>query len=138
MPLAAVPVALHLLSRLAPPSLRFPAVRFLRSSPMPLQGRRRWQDVLLMGLRTLLVAVAVLLAAAPRWQELPQVLGASEKGVAAVLDSSASMAACAGEFQEELQALPRNVRFWRTDGRECASWQDWRPGLTATEPRMAL
>lgn len=138
LPLAAVPVALHLLSRLAPPALRFPAVRFLLSSPMPLQGRRRWQDVLLMAVRTLLVAAAVLLAAAPRWQELPQTLDASEKAVAAVLDSSASMAAYAGEFQEELQKLPRNVRFWRTDGRECASWQDWRPGLTAPESRMAL
>lgn len=113
-PLALVPVILHLLSRIAPQSLRFPTTRFLHNSPMPLQGRRRWQDILLMFLRTALIATIVLLLAQPTWETPTIPTTSTKEGIVAILDVTPSMCACIEELRREAIALPSDTTFLST------------------------
>ncbi len=110
-PLVAVPVVLHLLSRLAPRKLRFPGIRFLRSAPMPLRGRRRWQDLLLMALRCLIIGCGVLLAAGIRWDERKSDVSSTEKGICAILDTSASMEPVVETMGYLAFGLPRETHY---------------------------
>jgi hypothetical protein len=61
----AVPVILHLMNREMPRRLVFPSTRFLRRAQLPPEGRRRLRDLLLLLLRLLALAVAVLAFARP-------------------------------------------------------------------------
>lgn len=110
-PLALVPVILHLLSRISPRSLRFPATRFLRNSPMPLQGRRHWQDILLMIIRTALLTILVLLMARPSWTNPPEETHHEQEGIAAILDTSPSICACIEGLRAEASALSKDTYF---------------------------
>ena len=136
-PLALVPVILHLLSRIAPLSLRFPTTRFLHNSPMPLQGRRRWQDILLMLVRTALIAVIVLLIAQPCWKNPPTSLMPEKEGCIAILDVSPSMYACVDELRDETTKLPADTTFITTENQP-TSPNDWIIGFTAPGPSKAL
>jgi Aerotolerance regulator N-terminal len=62
---AAIPVLLHLLARREPPTVLFPAVRYLVSTTREHQRRLKLQNLLLLLLRTLLIVLLVLAAAAP-------------------------------------------------------------------------
>jgi hypothetical protein len=65
LPAAALPLVLHLLARRQPPTLSFPAVRYLQQVTREHQRRLKLQHWLLLIVRTLLVLVLVLAAAAP-------------------------------------------------------------------------
>lgn len=63
--LAAVPLLLHLVARREPPTVVFPAVRYLEEASRRHQRRLHLQHWLLLLVRTLLVAALVLAAAGP-------------------------------------------------------------------------
>jgi hypothetical protein len=62
---AAVPLILHLVARREPPSVPFPAVRYLEETARRHQRRLHLQHWLLLAIRTLLIIVIVLAAAGP-------------------------------------------------------------------------
>ena len=62
---AAIPLVLHLLARREPPTVVFPAVRYLITTTREHQRRLKLQHLLLLLLRTLLVIALVLAAAGP-------------------------------------------------------------------------
>ena len=62
---AAIPVLLHLLARREPPTVVFPAVRYLITTTREHQRRLKLQHLLLLLLRTLLIVALVLAAAGP-------------------------------------------------------------------------
>ena len=65
--LAAVPIILHLIARREPPTVVFPATRYLADATRLHQRRLQLQHLLLLLLRTLLIAALVFAAAGPRW-----------------------------------------------------------------------
>lgn len=65
--LAAIPLILHLLARREPPTVVFPATRYLAQAARQHQRRLQLQHLLLLLLRTLLVIALVLAAAGPSW-----------------------------------------------------------------------
>ena len=62
---AAIPAVLHLLSRLSPPTVPFPAVRYLAETEQRQSRRLKLRHLLLLLLRTGLIASLVLAAARP-------------------------------------------------------------------------
>lgn len=62
---AAIPILLHLLARRQPPTVVFPAVRYLVTTTSEHQRRLKLQNWLLLLLRTLLLATLVMAAAGP-------------------------------------------------------------------------
>ena len=90
MALVSVPVMLHLLNLRQPQKVVFPSVRFLRKSRQPQEGRRRLRDLLQLFLRMLLIVLASLLLAGPRWQK-PTVANGGRRLAMIVMDDSASM-----------------------------------------------
>src|SRR5215212_11348068 len=89
---AAIPVLLHLLARREPPTLLFPAVRYLITTTREHQRRLKLQHLLLLLLRTLLIVVLALAAAGPT---LPRrgVTGHAPSALVLVLDNSPSSGA---------------------------------------------
>ena len=65
LPLAALPLLLHLVARREPPTVTFPAVRYLQDATREHQRRLRLRNLLLLLARTLLVLSLVLAAAGP-------------------------------------------------------------------------
>ena len=65
--LAGIPILLHLLARREPPTVLFPATRYLANAAKEHQRRLRLQHLLLLLIRTLLVVALVLAAAGPSW-----------------------------------------------------------------------
>ncbi|HEU4569860.1 MAG TPA: BatA and WFA domain-containing protein, partial [Gemmatimonadales bacterium] len=91
----AVPILLHRRRWREPPTVPFPAVRYLQDATREFQQRLRWRDRLLLLLRLLLLAALVFAAAGP---SLP-LRGAGPHAPAAlalVLDNSLSSGAVAG------------------------------------------
>jgi hypothetical protein len=95
LPLAALPVILHLLARREPPTVAFPSVRYLRTATEEHQRRLKLQHWLLLLLRTLLILALVLVAAGPS-VPLSGVPGHAPTALAMILDNSASSAAVHG------------------------------------------
>ncbi len=62
---AAIPVLLHLLARREPPTVAFPAVRYLIATTQEHLRRLKLQNLLLLLVRTVLIAALVLAAAGP-------------------------------------------------------------------------
>lgn len=62
---AAIPVLLHLLARREPPTVEFPAVRYLIATTQEHLHRLKLQNLLLLAARTLLIVAIVLAAAGP-------------------------------------------------------------------------
>jgi len=91
---ALVPLIIHLLERRRVPRLAFPSLRFLRELNRRQTRRLRWQRLLLLALRMLLVALVAFALARPT------LLGAlaslfpedAPRAVALLVDNSASMA----------------------------------------------
>lgn len=149
LPLAAAPLLIHLLGRDRPPRLVFPTLRFLRPTPVSVQGRRRWQDILLMVVRMALLATLCLLAAGPFLSSKPSVEdaaeGADRRGVAILLDDSASMRGNRGTLPEEFREFRERAgegdcRVWRIGGHpeELSGDGEWRGGWCAGRPGLAL
>src|ERR1041385_1627309 len=92
---AAIPLLLHLFARRLPPTVIFPATRYLAETARASHRRLTLQHWLLLLIRTLLVVALVLAAAGPTWPSgsaathAPAALGI-------VLDNSLSSAATAG------------------------------------------
>jgi hypothetical protein len=92
---AAIPILLHLLARREPPTVVFPAVRYLVSTTREHQRRLKLQNWLLLFLRTLLVVVLVMAAAGPT-VPLRGVPGHVPTALVLILDNSPSSGTMAG------------------------------------------
>lgn len=92
---AAVPILLHLVQRREPPTIPFPAVRYLQDATREHQRRLRLQHWLLLLVRTLLIAALVFAAAGP---SVPRsnVATHAPSALVLVLDNSASSGAVVG------------------------------------------
>ncbi len=93
LPLAALPVALHLLFRRRSPVVLFSTTRFIRASMQRTAARRRVQKWLLLAARVLMVLLLVFIAAQPA-KRLAASLTGGEGGssvAAIVVDTSYSM-----------------------------------------------
>lgn len=105
---AGLPLLLHLVQRRQPPTIPFPAVRYLVNASEQHQKRLRLRNWLLLALRMLLIAALVTAAAGPTLRS-----GGAHAPTALVLilDNSASTAAVSGgtvEF-DRLRAAARAV-----------------------------
>ncbi len=107
---AAIPLLLHLLARREPPTVVFPAVRYLVSTTREHQRRLKLQNWLLLLLRTLLVATLVMAAAGPT-VPLSGVPGHAPSALVLVVDNSPSSGTMVGGSPQlsQLVAAGRNI-----------------------------
>ena len=107
---AAIPILLHLLARREPPTVVFPAVRYLVSTTREHQRRLKLQNWLVLFLRTLLVALLVLAAAGPT-APLRGVAGHAPSALVLIVDNSPSSGSMAGGSPQlaQLVAAARGV-----------------------------
>jgi len=101
---AAIPILLHLLARREPPTVVFPAVRYLVSTTREHQRRLKLQNWLLLFLRTLLVALLVMAAAGPT-APLRGVAGHAPSALVLIVDNSPSSGSMAGGSPQLAQLL---------------------------------
>jgi Aerotolerance regulator N-terminal len=101
---AAIPVLLHLLARREPPTVVFPAVRYLLTTTREHQRRLKLQNLLLLLLRTVLIVLLVLAAAAPTLP-LSGVPGHAPSALVLVVDNSPSSGAVSGGAPQLRQLL---------------------------------
>jgi len=95
LPLAALPLLLHLVQRRDPPSVVFPAVRYLRQVSEEHQRRLRIRHHLLLLVRTALILLLVLAAANPTARRGAP-MSHTPTALVVVLDNSPSSGAVAG------------------------------------------
>ena len=105
---AAIPILLHLLARREPPTVVFPAVRYLVSTTREHQRRLKLQNWLLLFLRTLLIVLVVLAAAAPTIPE-SGVPGHAPTSLVLIIDNSPSSGAVV-EGAPQLRQLQEAAR----------------------------
>jgi hypothetical protein len=103
---AGIPILLHLLQRREPPTVVFPAVRYLIAATQQHQRRLRLQNWLLLLLRTTLIVALVLAAAGPT-VPASSAPGHAPSALAVVLDNSASSGAV-------VDGAPRLIRLQAT------------------------
>ena len=101
---AAIPILLHLLARREPPTVVFPAVRYLVSTTREHQRRLKLQNWLLLFLRTLLVALLVIAAAGPT-APLRGVAGHAPSALVLIVDNSPSSGSMAGGSPQLAQLI---------------------------------
>src|SRR6266498_1432444 len=89
---AGIPIVLHLLERREPPTVVFPAVRYLIAATEQHQRRLKLQNWLLLILRTLLIVFLVLAAAGPTVRA-GRVAGHAPSALVLIVDNSASSGA---------------------------------------------
>jgi hypothetical protein len=89
---AGVPIVLHLLERREPPTVIFPAVRYLIAATEQHHRRLKLQNWLLLVLRTLLIVLLVLAAAGPTVRA-GRVAGHAPSALVLIVDNSASSGA---------------------------------------------
>jgi hypothetical protein len=134
---AAVPILLHLLARREPPTVAFPAVRYLITTTREHQRRLKLQHLLLLLLRTLLIIVLVLAAAGPT---LPRrgVADHAPSALVLVLDNSPSSGVVVAGTSRltQLQAAGRAVLARATS--DDALWLLTADGLPRRGDRRAL
>jgi hypothetical protein len=134
---AAIPVLLHLLARREPPTVVFPAVRYLVATTREHQRRLKLQHLLLLLLRTLLIVALVLAAAGPT---LPRsgVAGHAPSALVLVLDNSPSSGVVVAGAARlgELRAAARGVLARATP--DDALWLLSADGVPRRGDRQAL
>jgi len=134
---AAVPVLLHLLARREPPTVVFPAVRYLITTTREHQRRLKLQHLLLLLFRTLLIIALVLAAAGPT---LPRsgVAGHAPSALVLVVDNSPSSGAVVSGTARlaQLQAAARRVLARATP--DDALWLVTADGLPRRGDRQTL
>lgn len=89
---AGIPIVLHLLERREPPTVIFPAVRYLVAATERHQRRLKLQNWLLLVMRTLLILLLVLAAAGPTMRA-GRVAGHAPSALVLIVDNSASSGA---------------------------------------------
>jgi hypothetical protein len=89
LPLVAVPLILHLIQRRDPPTVEFPAVRYLVQVTEEHQRRLRLRHWLLLAVRTLLILLLLLAAAAPS-ARLRDAVSHAPSALVLILDDSPS------------------------------------------------
>lgn len=110
LPLAALPVIIHLLQRRRFRRQRWAATEFLRRAMRRLRRRVLLEDLLLLALRTLAVIAAILALARPTAEHPPGWLGKTARSEIVVLDASLSMAHRSGgrtAFERGAEAAAR-------------------------------
>ncbi|HET6798770.1 MAG TPA: BatA domain-containing protein [Gemmatimonadales bacterium] len=134
---AAIPILLHLLARREPPTVVFPAVRYLVTTTREHQRRLKLQNWLLLLLRTLLIALLVLAAAGPT-MPLSGVPGHSPSALALIVDNSPSSGAVLGgtPLLRQLTATAAQVLDRATP--EDAVWLITADGIPRRGDRSAL
>ena len=134
---AAIPILLHLLARREPPTVVFPAVRYLVSTTREHQRRLKLQNWLLLFLRTLLIVVLVLAAAAPTVPE-SGVPGHAPTALVLILDNSPSSGAVV-EGAPQLRQLQEAVqRVLARANPEDGLWLITADGIPRRGDRAAL
>jgi hypothetical protein len=129
---AAVPALLHLLQRRQPPTLVFPAVRYLVDAEERHSRKLRLRNLLLLLLRTVLIAAIALAAARP---VVPTALGSTHapSALAVVLDHSLSSGAVV-DGEPRIAALQRAAR---AIGREAGAGDRlWLMGADGTAQQL--
>ncbi|HTW93977.1 MAG TPA: BatA domain-containing protein [Tepidisphaeraceae bacterium] len=93
LPLAGIPILLHLLYRRKSPIVQFSTLRFIKSSIQRTAARKKVQRWLLLACRALLLALLIWALSQPVSRPLAGTLGASDSSLAAaiVVDTSYSM-----------------------------------------------
>jgi hypothetical protein len=101
---AAIPILLHLLARREPPTVVFPAVRYLVSTTREHQRRLKLQNWLLLFLRTMLVVLLVVAAAGPT-APLRGVAGHAPSALVLIVDNSPSSGSMTGGSSQLAQLI---------------------------------
>ncbi len=134
---AAIPILLHLLARREPPTVVFPAVRYLVSTTQEHHRRLKLQNWLLLLLRTLLVATLVLAAAGPT-VPLSGVPGHSPSALVLIIDNSPSSGTMAGGSPQLAQLVAAGRRVLTRATPEDALWLIAADGIPRRGDRLAL
>ncbi len=134
---AAIPVLLHLLARREPPTVIFPAVRYLITTTREHQRRLKLHNLLLLLARTLLIVLLVLAAAGPT-MPLRGVPGHAPSALVLILDNSpSSSVVVAGSARlGQLRAAARDVLRRATP--DDALWLITADGVPRRGDRAAL
>lgn len=137
LPAAALPLVLHLVARRQPPTLPFPAVRYLQQVTREHQRRLKVRHWLLLLVRTLLILAIVLAAAGPTVAR-DGLAGHAPAALVLVLDNSPSSAAVAGgtPMLDRLRAPARAVLAKATP--EDAVWLLTADGVARRAPAAVL
>jgi aerotolerance regulator-like protein len=134
---AAIPIILHLLARREPPTVVFPAVRYLVTTTREHQRRLKLQNWLLLLARTLLIAVIVLAAAAPT-MPLSGVPGHSPSALVLIVDNSPSSGAVVGGAPQLRQLVATARRVLDRATPEDALWMVTADGIPRRGDRVTL
>jgi len=134
---AAIPILLHLLARREPPTVVFPAVRYLVSTTREHNRRLKLQNWLLLLLRTLLVATLVLAAAGPT-APLDGVPGHSPSALVLIVDNSPSSGTTAGGSPQLAQLVAAGKQVLARSTPEDALWLIAADGVPRRGDRVAL
>jgi hypothetical protein len=134
---AAIPILLHLLARREPPTVVFPAVRYLVSTTREHQRRLKLQNWLLLLLRTLLIVTLVLAAAGPT-VPLSGVSGHGPSALVLVVDNSPSSGAVVGGAPQLRQLVNSARQVLDRATPEDALWLVTADGIPRRGDRMAL
>jgi hypothetical protein len=134
---AAIPVLLHLLARREPPTVDFPAVRYLVSTTREHQRRLKLQNLLLLLLRTLLIVLIVLAAAAP---SMPSsgVPGHAPTALVLIVDNSLSSGAVLGGSPQLRQLIAAAQQVFARATPEDAMWLITADGIPRRGDRNTL
>src|SRR6516164_8778769 len=96
LPLAAIPIVLHLLTLFRLRTIELSTFRFLFDSYLQQRRRMKFLEALLAALRTLFLVLLILVVARPmirHWNDLFQVGGGGGREIVLLMDCSASMGA---------------------------------------------
>ena len=137
LPAAALPLILHLVARRQPPTLAFPAVRYLQQVTRDHQRRLKLQHWLLLLVRTLLVLALVLAAAGPTIAR-DGLAGHAPAALVLVVDNSPSSGAVSGgtPVLEKLRGAAKQVLGKATS--EDAVWLLTSDGVARRAPIALL
>ena len=134
---AAIPILLHLLARREPPTVVFPAVRYLVSTTQEHHRRLKLQNWLLLLLRTLLVATLVMAAAGPT-VPLSGVSSHSPSALVLIIDNSPSSGTMAGGSPQLGQLVAAGRRVLARATPEDALWLITADGIPRRGDRVGL
>ncbi len=134
---AAIPIILHLIARRRPPTVIFPAVRYLVDTAREHQRRLRIRNLLLLLVRTALI-VALMLAASGPSVPISGVPGHAPSALVVIVDNSVSSGAVAGgtAVGEPLRRAAAEVLSRATP--EDALWLLTADGLARSGDRKTL